>query len=390
MKISNKSCTGCGLCSLVCPVNCIAMKEDSKGEVIPIVDKDKCINCKKCKTECPQNNMPETVIPGKCYVAWSKNKEDLELSASGGVATVVARKQLKQKEMFYGCDYDDDISLKHFCVNNQDDIERVRSSKYSQSNAYECFLDIKKNLDDRKRVVFIGTPCQVSALKRFVHNNINLITIDLVCHGTPPTRYLKEHIEHLKITNPECIRFRGQYDQKLTLWKNCIVQYKKDWQEDSYFKAFYDNSISRDSCYSCQYACAGRVGDITLADFWGLGKLKKLNAYNTRPSLVLLNSQRGIDYFELVKEDLYYEERDVSEGIAGNGRLNKPPGKGDNAYIFQYLYSYLGFEKTLKVVDTYMAIKKRAMLINKLIKKVIKRVKKIVRNRIIWLKGKLK
>ena len=43
-------------------------------------------------------------------------------------------------------------------------------------------------------------------------------------------------------------------------------------------------------------------------------------------------------YFNEIKQYLIYEERDVQEGIKGNGRLNNPPGKNIKARIFQFLY----------------------------------------------------
>ena len=47
-----KDCNGCGLCAMGCPVNAISMVDDNEGFLYPVIDKNKCINCKKCLRKC--------------------------------------------------------------------------------------------------------------------------------------------------------------------------------------------------------------------------------------------------------------------------------------------------------------------------------------------------
>lgn len=350
-QITQNHCAGCGACALSCPTKAIEIVKNAKGELVPEINKRLCVKCNICKTTCPQNNPPEFLYPQKCYVAWSKNSSDLLYSASGGIGATFMRYVIGENGVAYGCDYDKNLDLLHFPIKDEHGLLRSQSSKYSQSKSYNTFAEIKNELIHNKLVLFIGTPCQVSALKKYLKQEYqSLITIDLVCHGTPPNEYLKEHLNN--ISNEKVVskvRFRGEFDQKLTVWSNDSIIYQKNHVDDIYFNAFYQNMISMDSCFFCQYAKPKRVSDITIGDFWGLGTLQKIKKQSDRPSAILINSQKGQDFFETVKENLVCEERTVEECIAGNGRLNYPPGKDIYAHLFRYLYPILKFEKAIKV-----------------------------------------
>ena len=55
--------------------------------------------------------------------------------------------------------------------------------------------------EKNEKVLFIGLPCQVAALKQYIDLyklNRNLLTlVDIVCHGVTPQDYLKTHIENI-------------------------------------------------------------------------------------------------------------------------------------------------------------------------------------------------
>lgn len=361
MKITEKNCTGCGACSAACPVSCIEMKSSKKGFLWPVVDEERCLGCRLCVKTCPQNVMPETHFPQKCYAAWSKNESDYIFSASGGVGATIARKQFSTGGAFFGCDYQDDGELEYFPVNCESDVARIQSSKYSQSQAFSCFSDIRQLLKKEISVVFVGTPCQCAALLNYVGGpSPYLITIDLVCHGTPPNSYLKQHIRDLNLSFPVSkIRFRGEFDQKLTIWKDGSVVYCKNNNEDTYFRAFYRNMISYDACFDCQYAQASRISDITIGDFWGLKELRTIERKSKRPSVILINTQKGNVFFRNIQNDLIIEERTPSEAIQGNGRLMTPPGKNIQAKVFQFLYGIpcLGFDGAVKISFTVCALR---------------------------------
>lgn len=79
----------------------------------------------------------------------------------------------------------------------------------------------------------------------------------------------------------------------------------------------------RESCHRCPYAESRRAADITVADFWGVGRLKEINPAQG-VSLTLLNTSKGEELFTRVRPYLMAEERCVTEAVTGNGQLQAP------------------------------------------------------------------
>ena len=87
----------------------------------------------------------------------------------------------------------------HDCAENIEELSKFRGSKYVQSKLDNVFIEIKKKLDDKKKVLFSGTPCQVSGLKRYLRKQYdNLFLIDLVCHGIPSPGLWSMYVKYIK------------------------------------------------------------------------------------------------------------------------------------------------------------------------------------------------
>lgn len=64
-------CTGCGLCSKVCPAFAILMRPVS-GKVYPFIDLGKCVFCFQCEDACPRG----AIKRGKSYelATWKRSE----------------------------------------------------------------------------------------------------------------------------------------------------------------------------------------------------------------------------------------------------------------------------------------------------------------------------
>ena len=210
------NCTGCCACISTCPVNCIEIQYSNLGDVnYPVVDDNKCVKCGKCVKACQLKNELVFEIPSHTYAGYSRNDEVFLGAASGGIASEIYRYALDKKIFAMGTKFSREKGVFFQCIEVYEDILSSRDSKYVYSNARDIFENYKKALTYGKSAVYIGLPCQVAALLLFLKaNKVNddeLITVDLICHGTPSWKYLNEHllsIEQKKHKKIDRIRFR--------------------------------------------------------------------------------------------------------------------------------------------------------------------------------------
>ena len=75
------------------------------------------------------------------------------------------------------------IRDRHRRVTNYEDLKLLQGSKYPQSNVGDIFVQVKKDLDEGKKVLFSGTPCQIVGLKAYLRKSYtNLVAVDSVSY----------------------------------------------------------------------------------------------------------------------------------------------------------------------------------------------------------------
>lgn len=360
------TCTGCAACMNSCAKNAIKMLPEGKlGHVYPKVDVDLCVKCGLCEKSCPVLNVPTLSKASMAYAAWAKDEEENRKSSSGGVASVLTRRILRDGGVVYGC-ANIGCDVKHIRITKEDDIDLLRGSKYVQSTMGMIMRQLKRDLVRGLKVLFIGTPCQCAGVRMYLGRPFdNLLLVDIICHGTPSLKLLQEHVKSLVDKNQivKHIFFRdgesGEFSLVIKNSKEKEIYSSNLWRNryhDAYYNAFILGYTYRPSCNRCIFARPERCSDVTIGDFWGLGQkvpfIPKVKSYGI--SVVLPNTINGVRMLDSIKSDFYMEKRDLDEAINGNPQLKAPKSLNFNARIFQWcLRCGFSLKTSLYIADWY-------------------------------------
>lgn len=357
--LPEKNCTGCGACMATCPESCIKMLPDKDGFFIPEVNLEKCINCKMCEEVCPALHAADVTVEGEAPLAFAATAVDdftREKSSSGGMFTAVAEKVLEKGGVVYGAAFSKDFSVEHTAVFKASDLDKLRRSKYVQSDLKNSFKEIKAFLNNNKTVMFCGTPCQAAGLAAYLKKPYdNLITVDFVCHGIPSPKAFKSYIdckEKAYKSTLTAVNFRD----KSTGWKNFSVRldfendgvYLKQFGSDSYMKAFLANISLRPCCYNCKFKLFNHKSDLTLADFWGASKVLPGTDDDKGVSLVTVQTPVGKQLVDEISENINTVDVNVLEAVQYNPCIANSVSEHN---FRQYFFNRLGktdFEKLVK------------------------------------------
>lgn len=340
MHVENKhNCTGCGACFNACPTKAITMAWNNNGFYIPHIDSEKCINCGLCERICPLDKYKsQNIEQPEVFAFQNCDKETLYKCASGGAFASLANLVIEHNGTIYGVVYDDDMKVCHAKAESIEDLEKMYSSKYVQSDTKEVFAQAKTDLDNGKTVLFSGTPCQIAGLKSFLRKDYEkLLTVDLVCHGVPSPKvfemykkeYLKQQLQSLNFRdksrgwNPYCVSIETK-------------QKHIDWAyKNSFVKLFLSDLITNSACYTCQFNKLPRAADLSLGDFWGVDKYDQSMNDNKGLSIILVNSEKGQSRFNQIKTQELCKEIPLDFVIKNNPNIcgsSKPHAKREEFF----------------------------------------------------------
>lgn len=348
-------CTGCGVCSTVCPKNCISFHTKEFGHIYPKIDTSKCIDCKRCERICPAINETPANHPQIAYAGLIKNEEDYLSTTSGGAAQALSLAILAKGGVVYGCASLSECRIEHIRVKSKEELELLKGSKYVQSKAWPVYADIIKDVNEGMEVLFIGTPCQCAGVQRlFKTPPHNLSTVELICHGVPSQDFLHKYFakQGVNISRIGRIWFRSgdKYMITAVAKENSQLLYQSQplWTQeckDVYYKTFINGYSFRSSCYTCKYASPNRVSDITIGDFWGLGKKApddEIPPHNSGISVILPTTEKGNRLLSDASAYISLYPRTVEEAISGNSQLRHPIKETADIGLFRFLRLIIG------------------------------------------------
>ena len=356
LLLNNDLCSGCTACYNICPTKAISLSSNREGFLYPEINETLCIDCNKCISVCQIHNSWENLLykplDQSLYAAKAKNELIRSNSSSGGLFTVVAQKVLEKDGLVYAVKLDSDLNCVHFRISTIEELEKARGSKYVQSNLKVIFNNIKIDLNKKKMVLFVGTPCQVAGLKFFLKNEHPLLfTIDLFCLGVCSPLIYNKWLDYLNKEKIKTINFRN----KTMSWHNSkiSVSYNRNKnlinrKTQLYSTLFGNHFILRKSCYICQFSKSKRLGDISLGDFWGIETLHPEFDDDKGISALIINTNKGYEMFNTIKPELDVLQSHFGNYLQFQPCLHKPAWLPKNREQFWNEYFKKGFERTAK------------------------------------------
>lgn len=298
----NKNCYGCGVCSKACAKGLIDIRLNEDGFYEPfILDVDKCTNCGQCASVCSYNFIQPAIVPTQItpYAGWSKDEVVRKRCSSGGVAFEIGRTLINLGYKVCSVRYNAELGkAEHYIASTVDELWEGVGSKYIQSITTKALASIERN----DKYLFVGTPCQVDSMRRYVSKmkiEDNFVLVDFFCHGVPSMHLWKKYISTVsqEIGKPTYVAWRNKssgwhdsYEMVVENSKNQKDYSSKKSNGDSFYHLFLSNVCLGKACYSkCKYKFTSSAADIRLGDAWG--KLYENN--NAGVSIAIAFTERG-------------------------------------------------------------------------------------------------
>lgn len=311
------NCTGCGLCANVCSHDAITMVWNRDGFLMPRVEESACINCGLCVRKCIALEAPvpytDDIDSVFSYAGWNLDAQTHQESSSGGIFSALAHNILARQGVVFGVVWKDKFTAEFRKAETTEDLKRMRGSKYIQAIPGNVYRQVQNEAKTGRPVLFVGTPCQVHALKKYLKKDCsNLLTVDVVCHGVPSHLLLNKYIKEKELLYKKIVKYISFRD-KSSDWINFnVTTHFEDgsitstvFHQDAYMKLFLSDKALNYACYSCPYAHIPRQGDISLGDLWGAERLNSDWPLKLGISSILINSDKGKQAVANISSDLH-------------------------------------------------------------------------------------
>ena len=332
-----QDCCGCSACVQKCPKRCITLEEDGEGFLYPEVDVSACIDCGLCEKVCPWLNRSEKTEPLEVLAVKNRNEAERMASSSGGVFIALAGRVIAEGGVVFGAVFDGNWEVMHAYAETMEGVRPMMGSKYLQSRIGDSYRDAERFLKEGREVLFTGTPCQITALHKYLRKEYpNLLSVDFLCHGVPSPgvwrRYLdetffrsarmaaagKNTVLPSSLKSLPVITGIGFRDKEKFGWKkfSFVVRGSASKADENsvllsdihyanpYMRGFLSDVYLRPSCYHCKCKNGVSHSDLTIADYWGIHVVMPDFDDDKGVGLVLLNTDKGKDAFSTLDMDI--------------------------------------------------------------------------------------
>ena len=326
-------CTGCAACGDVCPKRCISFDFNNTLHLYPNINEDVCIKCGKCMKTCPilnPDDSSESDVSGRYryFATWREDNYKRAFSTSGGAGAAIAEWGVQNGWKVCGSLFDSEWNLKHSIGTSDIFLEKIRQSKYLQSNTEGKFKEIKNLLDANEQVIFFGTPCQIAGLLKFCGKRDTLLTVEIICHGVNSPKVWKDYVRAIEARNNSKLssynfrdKSRGWERPKggpnLTVSMNfsngsLIINPARYNLFHFWFGQHY---MLREACFNCRYRKKERVGDIVIGDFWGIENILPSADIKRGISVAIATNTRSMNILHMIDCVLIEVNEDKTLGV---------------------------------------------------------------------------
>lgn len=357
--LKTEYCCGCSACANVCRHGAITMVRDEEGYLVPHVDNELCVGCMACVEACPVlNNIVENEAEPVCYAVMADDETRQE-STAGGAFSVLANYVLDKGGYVCGAKLDEKLTVRHEVVHTAADLDRLRGTKYVQSDMGDSFSQVRELLEHGEKVLFSGCPCQVAGLKGFLGETDceNLITVDLVCHGAPSQKVFDKYIDDVYgKDNVKDFSFRTKeygyscFNQIAHLKDGIDVP--SNFSSDPFEKVMHRSMALKEICGDCPFAEAPRQADFSMGDLFGAARFGDDCVDDMGTSTFLVNNDKAAEVMDEIKSSFKFVKEidfDLIKHRNRFGRFINIP-RNERRWLFNCI-DFQPFEKVVKYSD---------------------------------------
>ncbi len=326
----SKNCSGCGLCSGICPVNCLTIY-NGFGKI----DEDKCIRCGLCYFICPRSYLPIKIINMnqdkasnireypkvgpylEIYSARTKIKEISEACQDGGISSTCLFYLLDKNKIDFGVGAKMSRTLwrpETLLIRNKEDIILTAGTKYVNNPNLQVLN--QKELKN-KTLAIVGVPCQMQALLKSKIYDISLpalnnieYRIGIFCMESFSFESLLKICEILNIDIKDA--------KKMNINKGKFFVYTQNGEEFN-IPIKEISHLAREDCEMC-FDLTSESADISI------GSIGSPSGWNT----IIIRTEKGKQLYDELLANKLIDSKPISEVKPGLPLLLRVAGSKKN------------------------------------------------------------